>query len=67
VGTNLANYLTGTVDNGLLKGGLGGRYFGPVVTTGTSGAGPAEIGATISLSNSTTGQAVVGGFIARKQ
>jgi hypothetical protein len=67
VGTNLANYLTGTVDNGLLKGGLGGRYFGPVVTTGTSGAGPAEIGGTISLSNSTTGQAVVGGFIARKQ
>lgn len=64
-GSNVTNYLTGTVDAGALKGGLGGRYFGPVTTTG-SGAGPAEIAGTMSLS-STAGAAVVGGFIARKQ
>lgn len=66
-GSNAANYLTGPVDNGTLKGGLSGRYFGPVVTSGTSGAGPAEIGGALSLSNAITGQAVVGGFVARKQ
>lgn len=66
-GNSAANYLTGSVDNGTLKGGISGRYFGPVVTTGTSGTGPTEIGGAFSLSNSTTGQAVVGGFIGRKQ
>lgn len=65
-GTNVANYLTGTVDNGKLKGGVGGRYFGAVVSGG-SGAGPAEIGGALSLSNSTTGETVIGGFIGRKQ
>ncbi|HJV82877.1 hypothetical protein [Noviherbaspirillum sp.] len=66
-GSNVANYLTGPVTNGALTGGVGGRYFGPVLTTGTSGAGPAEIGGTITLSNATSGQTVLGGFIARKQ
>jgi hypothetical protein len=66
-GTNAANYLTGLVDNGTLKGGLSGRHFGPVVATGTSGQGPAEIGGAFSLSNSTTGAVALGGFIARKQ
>jgi hypothetical protein len=66
-GTAIANYLTGTVNNGTLAGGLGGRYFGPIVTAGSSGAGPAEIGGSFSLSNASSGQAVVGGFIARKQ
>lgn len=66
-GTNVANYLTGTAGNGTLTGGIGGRYFGPVVSTGSSGAGPAELGGTFSLSNATTGAAVVGGFIGRKQ
>jgi hypothetical protein len=65
-GSNAANYLTGPVDTGTLKGGLSGRYFGPVVATGTSGSGPAEIGGAFSLSNGTTGQAAVGGFVARK-
>ena len=65
-GTKAANYLTGPASNDALKGGISGRYFGPVVTTGTSGAGPAEIGGALSLSNSSTGQAVVGGFIGRK-
>jgi hypothetical protein len=66
-GGDLANYLTGPVDNGTLKGGLSGRYFGPVVATGASGTGPAELGGALSLSNPATGEAVVGGFIARKQ
>lgn len=65
-GSNVANYLTGTVDNGKLKGGVSGRYFG-TVASGGSGAGPAEIGGAISLSNPTTGETVVGGFIGRKQ
>jgi hypothetical protein len=64
--TNVANYLTGAVNNSGLTGGLSGRYFGPIVTTGASGAGPAEIGGAFSLSNA-TGGAVVAGFIGRKQ
>ncbi len=66
-GQTVANYLTGLVDNGTLKGGLSGRYFGPVVSSGTSGAGPAEIGGALSLSNAASGQTVVAGFIGRKQ
>lgn len=66
-GTNVANYLTGPAANGTLSGGIGGRYFGPVVSSGTSGAGPAEIGGTFSLFNSGTGATAVGGFIGRKQ
>jgi hypothetical protein len=66
-GSNTANYLTGTVDNGTLKGGISGRYFGDVVTAGSSGAGPAESGGTFSLSSTASGATVMGGFIARKQ
>lgn len=62
-----ANYLTGAVDNGTLKGGLGGRLFGPVITGGASGSGPAEMAGTFTLSNAATGQTAIGGFIARKQ
>lgn len=65
-GSNVANYLTGTVDNGKLKGGVSGRFFG-TVAGGGSGSGPAEVGGAISLSNGTTGETVVGGFIGRKQ
>lgn len=65
-GSNVANYLTGAVNNGKLTGGVSGRYFG-TVASGGSGAGPAEIGGTISLSNSSTGETVVAGFIGRKQ
>lgn len=61
-----ANYLTGTVDNGTASGGISGRLFGPVVTSGTSGAGPAEIGGAFRMANG-SGVAIVGGFIARKQ
>jgi hypothetical protein len=66
-GESVANYLTGPVDNGNLKGGLGGRYFGPLLEAGASGKGPAELGGAFTLSASATGAAVVGGFIARKQ
>jgi hypothetical protein len=66
-GSNTANYMTGTVDNGTLKGGISARYFGTVATTGASGTGPAESGGTFSLSNATSGATVIGGFIARKQ
>lgn len=66
-GSNLANYLTGAVDNGKLKGGIGGRYFGPSITGGAGGNGPAEAGATFSLSATATGEALIGGFVARKQ
>lgn len=67
VGNSSANYLTGAAETDTLKGGISGRYFGPVVSSGTSGAGPAEIGGAFSLSDSTSGQAVIGGFIGRKQ
>jgi hypothetical protein len=66
-GAGTANYMTGTVDAGTLKGGISGRYFGPVAATGSSGAGPTESGGTFSLSNATSGASVVGGFIALKQ
>jgi hypothetical protein len=65
-GANIANYFTGPLDNGSMKGGVSGRYFGPVVASGTNGSGPAELGGAFSMSNSATGAAVVGGFIALK-
>lgn len=66
-GQPIANYLTGAVDNGTLKGGLGGRFFGPVISGGAGGSGPVEIAGTFTLSNAATGQTAIGGFIARKQ
>lgn len=66
-GTDLANYMTGAASSGSMTGGVSGRYFGPVVTSGTSGAGPAELGGTVSMTNTATGQSVVAGFIALKQ
>jgi hypothetical protein len=65
-GSNVAGYLNSAVTGASLTGGIGGRFFGPVVTTGTSGAGPAEIAGSLSMSNA-TGAVVLGGFIARKQ
>jgi hypothetical protein len=66
-GSNVANYLTGTVNTGTLAGGIGGRWFGPVVSAGTGNAGPAEVGGSFQLANATSGQMVVGGFLARKK
>ncbi|WP_019142462.1 hypothetical protein [Noviherbaspirillum massiliense] len=61
-----SNYLTGAAGNASMSGGLSSRYFGPVVSTGTSGSGPAEIGGAFSLSNA-EGATGIGGFIARKK
>lgn len=66
-GTNVTNYLTGTVDNGTLKGGLSGRFFGPAAASGTSGNAPAEIGGAFQMNNATSGALAIGGFIGRKQ
>lgn len=67
IGTNDTNYMTGTVSAGAMAGGLSGRYFGPVSGEASTNAGPIEIGGTFRLSNSGNGQAILGGFIARKQ
>ncbi|NEX64085.1 HupA family protein [Noviherbaspirillum galbum] len=65
-GSNVANYMTGPVTVGALKGGLGGRFFGPVVQGG-SGAGPAEIGFTFTVTDAASGASVLAGFVGRKQ
>ena len=65
-GTNVANYFTGRVATTAFAGGLSGRFFGPVVSTG-SGAGPAEIAGTLTLTGASGGTTMVGGFIGRKQ
>lgn len=59
------NALSGTVDNGRLTGTVSSRFFGPLSTTGNQG--PAETGGAFSMKNATTGETVVGGFVARKQ
>lgn len=65
-GSNWANYLTGTSKaSGQLTGGISARYFGPV-SGGTGGTGPAEIGGAFTMTAS-SGQAVIGGFIALKR
>lgn len=66
-GSNMANYATGAATNGQLSGGLSARFFGPVLAAGTKTNGPAETGAAFSLSNATTGETLIGGFVARKQ
>lgn len=65
--TNVANYFTGSANSGNLRGGLSGRYFGPVISSGTTGPGPAEIGGTLRMTDAATGATLLGGFIGRKQ
>lgn len=65
-GSNVASYATGSITSGTLTGGVSTRYYGPVVSTGASGAGPAEIGGAFRMSNA-SGVAIIGGFIGRKQ
>ena len=65
-GSSDANYFSGPALNGTMSGGLSGRFFGPVVAGG-NGTGPIELGGAVSLSNSSTKQASVAGFIVRKQ
>lgn len=64
-GGSQANYLTGAVTGGVMQGGVSGRFFGPAI--GASNSGPAELGGAFTLSNATTKQTAIGGFIARKQ
>lgn len=66
-GSNVANYATGAATSGQLTGGLSARFFGPVLGAGTPANGPTETGAAFSLSNATTGETIIGGFVARKQ
>jgi hypothetical protein len=63
-----ANYLNGPVTAGpvSMQGGLGARFFGPLVAGGTGGIGPAEIGGTFHAVGETDGSMLLGGFIARK-
>ncbi|MGE5651363.1 MAG: hypothetical protein ACM34A_14305 [Bacillota bacterium] len=63
---NARNAMSGSVDNGKLTGTVTGRYFGPVVSTGSTAQGPAEAGGAFALKN-VAGEAVLGGFIVRKQ
>ncbi len=65
-GSNVANYLTGTVSNSTFSGGISGRYFGPVAGAAGS-AGPAEAGGSFTMSNANSGAFAVGGFLVRKQ
>ncbi len=65
-GTNVASYFTGSANAGAFTGGLSGRFFGPAVSTGTSGVGPEEIGGAFTLRNTSTGATMLGGFVARK-
>jgi hypothetical protein len=65
-GTNVANYMTGTLSAGALRGGLGGRFFGPVAAGGT-GTGPAEVGFTFKISDPATGASALAGFVGRKR
>jgi hypothetical protein len=65
-GTNVANYMTGPLSAGALRGGLGGRFFGPVVQGGT-GAGPAEVGFAFRMTDPATGASVLAGFVGRKR
>lgn len=59
--TTARNYMTGTAVAGTMSGGLSARFFGPA----TSGA-PAEIGGVFTLSNTGSGEAMIGGFIGRQ-
>jgi hypothetical protein len=61
------NYMAGAVatNGNALAGGASARYFGPISAAGSS-TGPAETGGAYVLSNASTGEAVIAGFIARK-
>lgn len=66
-GTTATNYFTASLTTAAFSGGLSGRFFGPVLSNGTGGVGPAEIGGALTLTNTSTGATTLGGFIGRKQ
>lgn len=61
-GSNVANYFNGPVSVGAMRGGLGGRLFGP-----GGAAAPLEAGTAFSLSDSASGAVLIGGIIARRR
>jgi hypothetical protein len=61
-----ANYFNGSVGNGTLQGGLGARFFGPVVGSGNN-SGPAEIGGTLTMREPKSGMMAIAGILLRKQ
>lgn len=61
----VASYLSGPASNTAFSGGIGARFFGPVVAEG-SGRGPAEIGGIFQLQTPNAGPVAVGGFLLRK-
>ena len=61
-----ANTFTGPVDSGTLQGGLGARFFGPLVGSG-SNSGPAEIGGSITMRNPVNGMMALASILLRKQ
>ena len=63
---NLANYFTGSVNNGTVSGGLGARFFGPVTTNGGT-TGPAEVAGSFTFQSSDRGPVAIGGFLLKKQ
>jgi len=61
----LASYFSGSASNRVLDGGIGARFFGPVVPEG-SGTGPAEMGGIFQLQSPNEGPVAIGGFLLRK-
>lgn len=61
----LASYFSGAASNRGFSGGIGARFFGPVVPDG-SGKGPAEIGGIFQLQSPNEGPVAIGGFLLRK-
>ncbi len=55
------NYMTGAAATGAMNGGVSARWFGPV-----DGSAPPEIAGTFTLTNAGSGEAIIGGFIARR-
>ncbi len=63
---NLANYFTGSINNGSVSGGLGARFFGPVTTNGGI-TGPAEVAGSYTFQSPNNGPVAIGGFLLKKQ
>ncbi len=69
-GSNVANYFTGVAAStgaNAMRGGIGGRFFGPVAAGRSGNIGPAEIAGSFSLLDSTSKASTIGGFIGRRQ
>ncbi len=63
---NLANYFSGSAGNDNVTGGIGGRFFGPVTTSGGS-SGPAEVAGSFTFHSPNKGPVAIGGFLLKKQ